>query len=135
MFDTYVASQLKIWADWRIRREQGGTGFPRKVSFLKVAPQASGYWTPEMDSQAYQMDQCVMALDEILYKAVVASYIHTTTLEQKCNFCDCKERTYRYRLADAHQKLLGLMNDLAAGIPIKTIPKPKHLKISALKIA
>lgn len=125
MIDTFVPNQLCIWAEWKLRRENGGTGYPRKVSFLKVAAQPSGYWSPEMDSQAYDMDKCVMALDEILYRVILSCYTHTTTLEQKFIFCDCAKKTYYRRLAEAHKALLGLMNDLAAGIPLKTVPRVK----------
>ncbi|MGY1490735.1 hypothetical protein ACW4YW_15115 [Methylobacillus pratensis] len=130
MFDTYVAGRLKVWADWRIRRDQGGVGYPRKVAFLKVAPTPAGFWTPEMDSQAYEMEQCVMALDEVLYDAVVACYLHTTSLDQKLIFCGCKKDTYYRRINQAHKVVLGFMNDLAAGMTLKTIPKlrkPKNI--------
>lgn len=135
MIDTFVPSQLGIWAEWKLRRENGGTGFPRKVSFLKMAPQPSGYWTPEMDSLAYDMDKCVMALDEILYRVILACYTHTTPLEQKLIFCDCKKDTYYRRLDQAHKLLLGFMNDVAAGIPLKTIPKVKAKRKSLKEVA
>lgn len=125
MIGIFVPTQLSMWAKWKIRREQGAGGFPRKVSFLRDAPQQSGFWTPEIDSQCYAMDKCVMALDEVLYRVVLSFYTHTTSLDQKFIYCDCKKTTYYSRLDAAHQALLGLMNDLAAGIPLKTIPKVK----------
>lgn len=123
MFDTYVAGRLKVWAEWRIRRDHGGIGFPRKVSFLKVAPQVSGYWTPEMDGLAYEVEQCVMALDQILYDAIVACYLHTTSIEQKKIFCGCTKMTYYNRVSSGHRAILGFLNDLAAGIKLPIQPK------------
>ncbi len=125
MFETYVAGRLNSWADWRLRRDEGGLGFPRKVSFLKVAPQFSGYWSPEMDSQAYEMDQCVMALERIYFDVIEACYLHTTDVKQKAQYCGCSVSTYYTRIGNAHKAILGFMNDLAAGVKLPVRPKVK----------
>jgi DNA-directed RNA polymerase specialized sigma24 family protein len=128
MVYTFVMDRLRVWAIWRIRRDEGGLGYPRKSAFAKT--EGSSFWTPEMDSASVEMDQCVCALPPALRQVVMLEYTRTGTQQQKANECGCCLRTYTNRLGAAYQALLGLMNDQAAGIklPVHIEAEPGHEK-------
>lgn len=116
MLDTYVISQLGLWALWRVRRSDGGLGFPRKSNFAK--DEGSGFWTPEMESAAYSMEKCVLALRSDLREAVIQEFTKIGTQRQKASDCHCCLSTYKSRLATAYRELLGYLNDVAAEVPL-----------------
>lgn len=116
MLDTYVMHRLSVWAEWRIRRDSGALGYPGHSPFVKVP--GGGYWTPEMDTACYEMDQCVCSLRQDLRQAVLLEYTRTATQAQKAVECGVSLRTYQYRLEAAYRELLGLMLDQAAGIDL-----------------
>jgi DNA-directed RNA polymerase specialized sigma24 family protein len=116
VLNTYVMSRLCLWAEWRLRRDDGGLGYPRHSAFAKSP--GAGFWSPEMDSAACEMDQCVCALERDLHQAVMEEYTRTGTQEQKAKRCGCTAKTFCARLERAYRELLGLMNDQAAGLPL-----------------
>jgi DNA-directed RNA polymerase specialized sigma24 family protein len=116
VLNTYVMSRLCLWAEWRLRRDDGGLGYPRHSAFAKSP--GAGFWSPEMDSAACEMDQCVCALERDLHQAVMEEYTRTGTQEQKAKRCGCCLATFKNRINKAHSELLGLMNDQAAGLPL-----------------
>lgn len=127
MLDTYVVYRLNQWADWRARRLDGGLGYPKKSAFV-INP-AGGEWSPEMDSAAWEVEQCVIALRNELKDAVMKRYTETGTKEQKAKRCGCCVRTYDNRVDTAHREVLGFLNDLAAGVelPIFSLNQDKFL--------
>ena len=116
MLHTYVISRLRVWSEWRLRRDDGGLGYPRKSAFAKSP--GSAFWTPEMDSAAVEMDQCVCALRPELRQAIMLEFTRTGTQQQKAMQCSCALSTYKDRLVTAYKDLLGLLNDQAAGIAL-----------------
>lgn len=117
--DTYVTSRLIQWADWRARRLDGGRGYPKKCAFV-INP-GGGHWSPEMDSNCYEVDQVVVALIQDRKDALMKCYTETGTKEQKAKRCGCSVRTYDLRLEMAHRDVLGYLNDVAAGIPLPVV--------------
>lgn len=114
--NTFLMARLRVWAEWRLRRDDGGLGYPRNSAFAKTP--GSGFWSPEMDSAGLEMDECVCALRGDLRQVVMLEYTRTGTQQQKANECGCCLRTYLNRLESAYIALLGLMNDQAAGLPL-----------------
>lgn len=127
MFNTFVQSRLRIWAEWRERRDSGGLGYPTKSVFVREP--GSTYWTEDINSACIEMDKCVSALPERLKLPIMLEYTRIGTQQQKANRCGCCLRTYINRLDDAYRKLLGLLNDSAAGIPLPA-PENKLEKIA-----
>lgn len=116
MIHTYVASRLDLWARWRLRRDDNGQGYPRHAAFAK--PVGGGVWSPEMDSAAYEMERCVIALRSDLRLVVIHEYTKTGTQEQKAKLCGCCLSTYKSRLNMAANELLGYLNDIYAGVDL-----------------
>lgn len=114
--EIYVDYRLQIWQAWRLRKQDHGLGYPRHSAFTK--PAGSSFWTPEMESDSYDMDKCVVALRSELKAAVMQCYTRTGTQEQKAKALGVSVRTYHYRLGDAKRQLLGYLNDLAAGVAL-----------------
>jgi hypothetical protein len=119
MLTTYVDSRLEQWALWRARREDSGIGFPKQSAFAKEAGSGSfGAWTPAMNDEAAEIDQCVVALIEVRREAIMQMYCRTSTLQQKYKECFCCERTFFNRLKMGKIDILGFLNDLAADVPL-----------------
>lgn len=116
MLDTYVLSRLSLWAAWRIKREDNGLGYPKKSNFVQET--GGGAWSPEMESGCWDIEKCVLALIPERRYAVMQSFTVSSTKEQKAKACGCCIRTFDSRLSSAVRDILGLLNDLAAGLAI-----------------
>jgi len=117
MLDTYVITRLSLWAEWRIRRKDGGLGYPRKSAFVRET--SSGFWTPDMDSGCMDVDVAVCGLLPERRDVIMQCYTQLGTKSTKASRCGCCVRTYDARLEMAHKDVLGFLNDLAAGIEVK----------------
>lgn len=124
MLDTYVTSRLVQWANWRARRLDGGTGYPKKSAFV-INQASSGFWSPEMDGQCFDVDAVVCALLPERKEVLMKCYTETGTKEQKAKRCGCCVRTYDTRIEMAHRDVLGYLNDLAAGVPLPVVKVSK----------
>ena len=119
MLDTFVVNQLGVWAEWRLRRQDNGQGFPKQVAaFTRNGPRSSATWNLEMDSAAYDMERCVLALIPERKLVVMQQYTVSSTQMQKARACGCVVNTFKQRLTMAHRDLLGYLNDLASGIQL-----------------
>jgi len=130
MINTYVVSRLNMWALWRLRRDDGGLGYPRKSAF--TTEPGGSFWTPEMDSASTEMDACVCALRDQLKQVIMLEFTRAGTQEQKAKLCSCHVNTYKNRLNAAYNELLGYLNDQAAGValPVNIKPVEKVLEIA-----
>ncbi len=117
MLDTFVLTQLEMWASWKARKFDNGQGYPKKSAFINEP--SGGFWTPEMDSQCVDVDKAVCALLPERREAIIKQYTVTATKEQKAKMCGCSINTYKMRLSMAYRDILGFLNDLACGIPLQ----------------
>jgi len=117
MVDTHLYDQIILWANWRIRRGDGGLGYPKHAAFAKQSV-GGGFWTPEMDSVCHDVDKAVCALKDEIKDVLVACYCLAGTKEGKCRQLGCCVRTYDNRLNEAHRQMRRLLLDIAAGIPL-----------------
>lgn len=110
MTNEYIKSLLSTWSEWRIRRTDGGSGYPNKSAFLTIP--GGGSWISEIDSQCYEVDDAVCQL-EIDYKDVIIKhYTQTGTKQQKAERCGCSIRTYDARLIKSFELILIKLNEL-----------------------
>lgn len=116
MLDTYVLTQLDLWAAWKARRADNGLGFPKKCNFTREV--SGGFWTPDMDNACINVDKAVCALLPERRDAIMKSYTVRATIEQKARMCGVTPKTYNLRLGFAFRDILGFLNDLACGIPL-----------------
>jgi len=125
MLDTFVINQLVQWANWRARRLDGGIGYPKK-SAVFISSAGGCYWSPEMDSQCFDVDAAVCILLPDRKDVIMKCYTETGTKEQKAKRIGCCARTYDMRLDMAHRDILGYLNDLACGV---ALPKPARNEV------
>ena len=116
MRDSYVVSVLLLWSQWRVRRHDNGSGYPTKSAFVKEV--GSGFWTPDLDSQCINVDKAVCALIPERREVLIKHYTEVGTKEFKARRCGVCLRTYDARLAMAHHDMLGLLNDISAGVKL-----------------
>jgi hypothetical protein len=122
MNDSYVISRLNAWAEWSIRRQDSGLGYPKSVSFTNQMPKGGfGAITPDIAEECFEVERCVMALAYVnrdLYTVIDLSYRRTLTCDQRCKEAGCVKSTFYLKLGRAHQMVLGYLNDIAAGMEI-----------------
>jgi DNA-directed RNA polymerase specialized sigma24 family protein len=86
--------------------------------------QTGGFKELEFDpSECTETDRAVQALRCIsldLHAAIIEMYIRGGTGEQKAKALHCTRQTLYNRLDRAYGELLGLFNDQAAGITLRT---------------
>ena len=117
--DTYVTNRLIQWANWRLRKLDGGLGYPKKSAFV-INP-GGGEWCPEMDARCVEVDKAICVLLPERKDVLMQCYTTIGTKEQKAKRCGISIRTYDARLDMAHHELLGYLNDLACGVALPVI--------------
>lgn len=123
----FVHDKLMVWAAWACKKSSGGLGYPKECSYTKLVNVRSEVvaFTPEMNADAEEMEQCIVALsvnDPKLAQVIRLRYMFQTMSDlQISKQVGCSNKTVGAWVGVAQQKLLGFMNDLAAGIPL-----PKH---------
>jgi DNA-directed RNA polymerase specialized sigma24 family protein len=75
-------------------------------------------WDREVysEEEAIATDKAVGALPQDLRKAVFEHYILRGTVQQQCESLEISKSTLYERLDRANTLLLGLLNDIAAGL-------------------
>lgn len=118
---TYVDGRLKEWAMWKAGA--GGRGYDLRDlsdeggrSCFESGPVS---YVPVDDLRCAEVDRCVCALNPVLREAVEETYLRLGTTEQAAENCNCGRVTLWRRVGDAHALILGYLNDMAAGVPVK----------------
>jgi hypothetical protein len=129
MNQTYVITRLNDWSNDKIRREDSGIGWPRKLPGYDGMPIGGGNtaYAPNISEECYETDKCVCALhvvDEVLFDVVMLTYVFSTvTAEQRLKRLGWKDKsTYHRYLHKAHSTVYEFMLDLSAGF---VLPQPK----------
>lgn len=126
----YVHQRLNLWGDWVARgRNEGRNGYPRQTSFARLMPSSGASpWSPLLDVEAEEIDQCVRRLDVTRRDLVTRYYTRTITSAQLSREMGCCEKTLFNRMSIAHNEILGWLNDLAAGIELPPVTGSKALR-------
>ena len=124
----YIDSLLNRWALWRAGANRGALG--AKISSVyglgaiglavDAAPDPNRF-VPVDDVECYETDRAVAALPPELRRVVDEVYIYVAaTSDEKMRNCGCgSSATFYRRLHEAHNHVMGSLNDLAAGVPVK----------------
>lgn len=134
---TYIDGRLQEWAMWKAG--SGGRGYD--LSSGNGGGEGPISYIPVDDLRCAEVDWCVCALNPILRKAIEETYLRCGTTEQAAAKCNCSRMTLWRRVDDAHVKLLGFLNDLAAGVTVKPWEERavelgiKQVKVSVLLTA
>lgn len=129
----FINDKLMIWAEWACKKSSGGLGYPRECSYTKLVQThgAHGSFTPQMNEDAEKMEACIVALratEPHLAQVVELRYkFQTMSNVQISKQVGCSDKTVGSWIGIAHQRLLGFLNDLEAGIEL---PKINFKKIA-----
>lgn len=100
-----IDQQLGRWAEWIMRSEGGGLGFPRESAYTRLQARSGGGYCPEIDNEAWQTEQVICELrqsEPLLHEVIVVMYLKTLSNDQRCRACACSIRTFYDRLHRAH---------------------------------
>lgn len=111
---TYIDGRLKDWAMWKAGA--GGRGYD--LNQRPSGGESPLSYVPVNDLECAEIDACVCSLQPLLRQAIEESYLRIGTTEQAATKCACSRMTLWRRLDEAHAKVLGCLNDLAAGVPV-----------------
>lgn len=138
--NTYVQQRLGKWAIWV---HWGSSGKPSHVvswyEKIVMAPNIQGRGAdtgpcPVDEAEAYETHLCIASLPPYLRDTVREEYTRAGTTEMKARQLGIAPRTYFERLEVAYCKLLGYLNDQAAGIDLPTPQAdPKRVKKGTVK--
>jgi len=123
---SYVIFRINQWAEWRIHRNDGGTGFPKKVPYADLMPKSQSTHYPEMSEECLDLEKCVMAVKAVnaeLYAVLMMAYTEPNmTVEQKFKRIGCCKQTFYTRIGQVHKMVSEYLIDLSIGM---TLPSPE----------
>jgi len=136
-FQTYVILRCARWGQYVRWAERDKDRDPRP-------PRIGSWWGPiVLDGNVEQIgegtadicpvdvaegmetQQCVYALPEHLRDTIIEEYVVCGNQAQKADALGIDQRQYRRRLSESHTLLLGLFNDVAAGIEPHIAPRTR----------
>ena len=110
----YINHRLVIWAEWAIRRDDGGLGWPRQAHYTKAVLSHTRGNVEEINEQAMEMERAVLALggaQPVLVKAVMEFYRKGGSVEYKARMLGVCRDTLYTRLHQSHIWLMGWLQD------------------------
>lgn len=113
----YVNNRLNQWARWvAMGRKVNGLGYPGSVAWVRQP--GSGNASPDFDEDAWEVDQAWHAMEQPqpeLFKLVLYFYTRNESVERLAMRMGCSRDTVYVRIQQAHQIILGHLNDISAG--------------------
>ena len=74
MIHTYVNHRMQIWAEWELRKQDNGLGFPKQCSYTRLAMRSGGAgYQPDFDSDAYEISNILLDIkkqDKRIYRVL-----------------------------------------------------------------
>lgn len=126
---THINDLLNDWALWRKgARGRSAGGISPFPAYNLVGRGGSGHgdngppllsYVPIDELRCAEVDRCVCALQPLLRQAVEEFYTRIGTTEQAARRCQCSRMTLHRRIDQAHNLILGYLNDIASGIEVK----------------
>lgn len=126
----YVNDRLVRWGEWVVRgRNEGRNGFPGQAAFVRLAGLTGerSAWSPMLDVEAEEVDQCIRRLTAERRALVIEYYSRTVTSVQLAKRLGCCEKTLFNRLTIIQNEILGMLNDLAAGIELPPVARVERI--------
>lgn len=120
----YVGARCNQWAEWYLRREALGMGYPRECPYTRLQARGGQGYNQTFDEAAWEIHQAINGLDPVLKLAVYAFYIRKGTIEQRSRDCGCSFKTLYRRVEEAHLRIMEWLNDETAGVPHPVIKYP-----------
>ena len=106
MMIPHINDRLNQWALWCLTGRTSNIGFPTKSSYCSLEGRGSSDRSADFNDQAWEIEQAVHGLDDILQCAIKVFYLGKGTAEQKARDCGCTKMTMYNRIDSAQRKIL-----------------------------
>lgn len=128
----HMNHRLVMWAEWAIRRDDGGLGFPRQAHYTKAVLTHTRGCVEEIDEQSMEMERGVLALRHdrpVLAEVVMEYYRKTGSAEFKARVLGIHRDTLYSRLHQAQVWLMEWLQDQAEVERVRAITQ-KVLRVA-----
>lgn len=94
-----IEQRMVRWAEWLMRSNGSGLGFPRECPYTRMQARSSvGFSSPEIDMESGETEKAVQSLSDDLKRAVQVYYLFGGTREQQAKLLVCHVRTMERRV-------------------------------------
>lgn len=115
----HINDLLNTWAEWIVTgRRVVGLSYPSQCAFTRMAHDGGERRGADFNEDAYMVERAVQALPLDLKNVIMTFYLRTATAEQMAKELNCHRDTLYVRLHRAHVEIMGLLQDMAAGMEI-----------------
>lgn len=98
-----IERRLISWADWYLRRDNGGTGWAKECSYTKMQARSNHFCgTPEINEDAYETERAVQSMAAIPRMVIIETYMRGGTVGMKCKRLGISYNTLAKYLDQAH---------------------------------
>lgn len=120
-----ITQRLIRWAEWVMRGNGGGLGFPRECSYTRMQQRGGdGGYSIDVDLESAETEKAVQALEQELKLAVQVYYMTATTREIQAQYLKCHVRTMERRVERAHVQIVQLLDDSRRKRRVKNLSRP-----------
>lgn len=112
MVNDDITQRMIRWAEWLLRGDSGGLGFPRECSYTRMQQRGGdGGYSIEVDIESADTEKAVQSLDQDLKLAVQVYYLASATRETQAQYLKCHVRTMERRVERAHVQIVQFLDD------------------------
>lgn len=106
-----ITQRMIRWAEWLLRGDGGGLGFPRECSYTRMQQRGGdGGYSIDVDLESAETEKAVQALEQDLKLAVNVYYLVRATRETQAQYLKCHVRTMERRVERAHVRIVELLD-------------------------
>lgn len=108
-----ITQRMIRWAEWVLRSDGGGLGFPRECSYTRMQQRGGdGGYSLDVDIESSETEKAVQALECDLKLAVQVYYLASATRETQAQYLKCHVRTMERRIERAHVHIAQTLEDM-----------------------
>ncbi|PIP02756.1 MAG: hypothetical protein COX55_03565 [Zetaproteobacteria bacterium CG23_combo_of_CG06-09_8_20_14_all_54_7] len=107
-----IHQRMLKWAEWVLRSDGGGLGFPCECSYTRMQQRSDcGFTAPEVDIESAETEKAVQSLEQYLRHAVQAHYCMGGTRESQARQLGCSTTTVERRVERAHGQIARYLEE------------------------
>ncbi|HSH86877.1 MAG TPA: antiterminator Q family protein [Methylophilus sp.] len=122
MSDSFITVMMCAWVKYKLAGVSGKLGYKKRASFVHDEPHGTEIdYVPDIDEESMRVDACVEALKATrpdLYEFINLHYFYRGSVDDKADRLGCKRRLFYMKVSEAHNLILGWLNDLSCKIEI-----------------
>ncbi len=111
MKNSEIDNRMNRWAIWCLSGRTSNIGFPREASYCRLEARGGRGLSAEFNDGAWEIDQAVRSLDDLLQTTVKIFYLGKGTTVQKAVDCGCSKVTMYNRIGSAHEKIQSWLEE------------------------